>query len=439
MKKNLFYLLTVVALLATFFSSCEKLVDKKKPGGKPGSTTVAEDKANIQKSFTQLKNLAQNVRSGSLYSFLEKFIGIGEHDEQDIWYKYVGAGRGDYTWHDDYEFTPGTGCYELVNEGGYIWYMWVGAGNGDYTHVYGYKYTPGYGDYKKITETYTYFGLEIPEFTETLVKELSKILPFDQIIDEGRFKMPTFAGKYTWDKNKQKWIKTAANNTIQILFPENASSSNNCDLGVTNYVDKPCNIIDRTIYLPTKLNSYFTKNGEKLLGVDVTASYTNNGIPQNASIEVYAKPISISTTLKQESASRYSANLFISDETNNANSLSVKGEVTLSNSINSYSDFTDCEVNYVKFTITQHNLIIEGTIDLKTINGTYNPTVSDINKCINVSVLYATQKVGTLKVEELGQEKQKYVFIYYKDGTCDNTSIYYEDFVTEIIDLFVKK
>ena len=428
MKKLFLYALTIAALLAFSFSSCKKPKEE---------TTVAEDKANIQKSFTQLKNLAQNFRSGSFYRFVEDFVGIGEYDSD--WYQWVGEGNGDYTQYEEWKYV-GDGNGEYIYNEEWDYYEWVGYGNGNYIYEWGWKYTPGTGDYNKVTETY--WGITVPEFTVKMVDELVNILPIDNIADEGRFNMAEFSGKYTWNNSTQKWNKTVSNNTIQILFPANATGTNNCDLGVTSYTDKLCDIYGNTIYLPTKLNSYFTKNGEKLAGVDLTASFTNYGIPQNVNVNVYAKPLAISTTLKQESASRYAANVSVKDETNSANSLSVNGEITFTNNINSYSDFDDFDINYMKCTITQHNLTIDGTIDFKQINGFFNifdASVSQINSSLNVNVLYENKKIGTLGVEEVGKYKDRYVFIYYSDGTKDNTRIFYQDFLDDIINIFIKK
>ena len=65
-----------------------------------------------------------------------------------------------------------------------------------------------------------------------------------------------------------------------------------------------------------------------------------------------------------------------------------------------------------------------------------NPSTEDINKSINFEVSYNNQKTGTLQVEDVGREQ--YLFIYYKDGTKENTSMYYDIFVTDVEQLFKK-
>ena len=116
------------------------------------------------------------------------------------------------------------------------------------------------------------------------------------------------------------------------------------------------------------------------------------------------------------------------------NNLSVTCEAALSNSIDNYTDFDDCKINSLQFTVTQSALVINGSIDLKTLNNINHPSATDINKSINLEVNYNNQKIGTLKVEEVGGEQ--YLFIFYKDGTNENTSMYYDSFVKDVEHIF---
>lgn len=425
------FLIVACFVLSTLFSGCKN----KDNDDTVTTTTVDEDKANIQKSFDNMKSLIQNFRSGSVYKLAEDLAGIGMVEEDD--YRYVGENRGDYTYTSGYNHTPGQGDYIYHSEWDY--YEWVGEGLGDYSYFWGYEYTPGQGDYIK-DGTYTYFDVIIPELTETMADRLTEIMPqIEQIGDDYRFNFAAASGKYTWNNSSQSWNKTSLS-TIQLLFPSNAgSASNNCEFAITEYTDKMCNIEGENMYLPTKVKAYLNANGTKIVDVNANATFSDYGIPQDASVSVYAKPITITCNAKQESTTRYSASASIKDETNSANSLSVSGEITLANQINNYSDVDDIDVNYIKATIIQDKMTIKGTIDLRTINNISNPNASDINSCMYIEVLYNNAKIGTLKIEELGQYKDRYLFIYYKDGSKENTEIYYDKFITDIENILLNK
>ncbi|MDR2814902.1 MAG: hypothetical protein LBB79_09680, partial [Prevotellaceae bacterium] len=201
-------------------------------------------------------------------------------------------------------------------------------------------------------------------------------------------------------------------------------------------VDKACDIEGKTTYLPTKASAYFSKDGAKLASADVTADYTNYGIPKKANASIYAKPIKVEASLEQKSESKYSAAVSITDETSGDNNLSVACEAALSNGIDSYTDFDDCKVNSLKFTVTQSAMTITGTVDLQTLNKINRPSTTDINSSINFEVSYHNQKIGTLKVNDVGGDQ--YLFIYYKDDTEENTSIYYDSFVNDIENILKK-
>jgi hypothetical protein len=364
-----------------------------------GPTTVAEDKENIQASFDRTKNLLQSFRNGTLYHFAEDFVDYQEEYITEYGYYYVGFGEGDYSY------------------------------NGStYTH------TPGTGDYERWS--YGYYDDVISEFVTLLGEKLEDVADFNSIEEDKRFVFSKFAGIYTWNKSREQWDKTS-HSSIVARFPSSETlSANDCEAGITAYEDKDYDIEGKTTYLPTKASAYFSKDGTKLASVDVTADYTNYGIPKKATAGIYAKPININASLTQESASKYKASVSITDETNGDNNLSVTCEAVLSNDINEYTDLDDCEINSLRFTVTQSAMVINGTVDLKTLNNIDHPSTKDINSCINFEVNYNSQKVGTLKVKEVGDEQ--YLFIYYKDNTEENTSIYYDSFVNDVEDIFKK-
>jgi hypothetical protein len=367
-----------------------------------GPTTVAEDKENIQASFGRTKNLLQHFRDGSLYLFADEFVDYRERYVERYYYYYAGYyGIGDYSY--DY------------NTGNYV-------------------YTPGQGEYDR--SSYGYYDDVISEFVTLLGEKLEDVVDFKSIEKNNRFNFPSFAGRYTWDNNAKKWNKTS-HNSIIVSFPSSETkSTNDCEAGITAYSDKTCDIEGITTYLPTKTNAYFSKEGTTLASVDITADYTNYGIPKNATAKIYTKPVNINASLTQESASRYKASVSIVDETDNDNNLSVACEAALSNNIDNYTDLDDCKINNLRFTVTQSAMVINGSIDLKTLDNINHPSATDINSCINLEVNYNNQKIGTLKVEEVGGEQ--YLFIYYKDNTKENTSIYYDGFVKDVEHMFRK-
>ncbi|MDR1181643.1 MAG: hypothetical protein LBL13_06675 [Bacteroidales bacterium] len=393
------FIFAVIIMLSFFAAGCDKDNEKDEP-----VTTVEEDKANIRASFDRTKKLIENFKNGSLYRFADQFI--------------------DY--HEEYV------------EDGYYYYDYVGSGNGDYSFNYDtweYEHTPGAGNYSYEWHSYDYYDDAISEFTERLVDKLGDAVDVDNIGDEGRFNYASLKGKYAWNSSNERWDKTSDNAFI-LLFPSSESkTANDCEAVLTEYEDMRCDIEGDDIYLPTKASISLKKDSETLFSTSLSASYSNYGIPKQITANVYAKPLKVDVSFVQESSAKFKADVNLEDETVAENNLILNCEATLSSGITQYTDLDDISLNILKFNIRQHELSIAGTIDLKTLNDLRN-TAANINACSNFEVFYKTQKVGTLKVVELDDEK--YLYIVYKDETQENTSIYYDSFIEDLETMFEK-
>jgi hypothetical protein len=395
---GLMFIGMIILLFIT--AGCDK--DNKNDEPEEPVTTVEEDKANIRASFTRTKDLIENFKKGSFYSFTEKFVDYHEEHYEDVYYYYVGEGYGDYSYNrstGEYEYTPETGEYAL--------------GSNDY-----------------------YDGA-ISEFTEMLGEKLGDVIDYDEEENENRFNFARLAGKYTWNSGSERWDVTS-HNAILLSFPSSESkTANDCEAAFTAYEDKRCDIEGDIIYLPTKANIYLKKDNETLFSTNLSASYSEYGIPAKVTVNVYAKPLNVDVAFTQESATKLKADVNIENETVAENNLIIGCEATLAgNGITKYSDLDDIKLNVLKLTLRQHELSIVGTVDFKTLDGK-RLTAENINECINFDVFYKTQKVGTLKVVDLDEDR--YLYIVYKDDTKENTSIYYDSFITDIETILKKQ
>ncbi|MDR1119748.1 MAG: hypothetical protein LBM08_02390 [Dysgonamonadaceae bacterium] len=459
----------VLIATASFATSCTDKDDEDIV------TTVEEDKANIQASFDRISAMFDNVRNSSLFSLVFA-------EEEYFRYNWVGAGKGDYSWqmgaggvyvgegNGDYEphyntyYTwvgEGNGSYTRDNDnfvyvgagnGDYneikqiSWYEHVGAGNGSYTYDSG-KYAHvgvGNGEYTR-TQGKEWGASDFIDFTGNILEKLDDKFDLGKSIEDGidndrRFNFATLKGKYVYNNSTKSW-ENSSNNSFLAVFPDKENSSNNnCELALTDYTDKSCDIEGKTTYLPTKIKAHFKKDNTSMIDIDVTANYTQYGIPTSTNAKVYAKPLNIEAGLKQEAAARYSASISIKDETAEVNNLSIACTLSLSKDIDNSKDLSDIfdngngAVNSLSFTITQENLKLTAIADIKTLSTSSNPSIVEINNCVNIKVLYNDKEIGELKMDEIDGEK--YARLYYKDGTSENTEIYYEKLIDHIEKLF---
>jgi hypothetical protein len=390
-------LFAVLIFAASFATSC------KDNGDDDEVTTVEEDKVNIQASFDRISAMFDNARNSSLFNlvFAEK---------EYYWYNYVGEGNGSYI----YEYGK---------------HIHAGAGKGDYAQI------P-----EKEWGTSNFI-----DFTGDILEKLDEKFNLGKNLGEGferdrRFNFTTLNGKYIYNNSTKNWDKSQSSSFIAVFPDAENSSNNNCELALTDYNDKSCNIEGKVTYLPTKIKAYFKKDNTQMIDIDATADYTQQGIPTSANVKLYAKPFNIETGLKQEAASRYSANISIKDETAEVNNLSIACTISLSKNIDNSKDLSDIfdngdgVVNSLSFTINQEKLTLSGTADIRTLSKISRPSVVEINNSINIKVQYNKKEIGELKIHEV--EGEKYAYIYYKDGTSENTEIYYEKLINHLEELF---
>jgi hypothetical protein len=413
MSKNVFtmnkFMFVVIVLLSFLLVGCDK--DTNEADETP--TTVEEDKANIKASFDRTKKLIENFKKGSFYQFADQFLDYQEKYVENEYYYWVGY---------DYVYNENTGEYEYIQR------------YGDYSYNENtgeYEYTPGVGEYER--NSYGYYDDVISEFVELMGEKLEDVVDFDKIGDDSRFNFSAFAGKYVWNNSNTRWDKTT-DNAIIAQFPSSENKgSNDCEAAITSYEDQSYNIEGDNVFLPTKANIYLKKDGDKLFSADVSASFSDYGIPKQITANIYAKPLAFDVSLAQESPSTFKADVSIADETEAENNLTINCEAILSNGLTQYSDLDDMELNVLKFSLIQHELSIVGTVDLKTLSD-LNKTAKNINECTNFEVFYKSKKIGTLTVVDL--DDNQYLYIVYKDGTQENTSIYYDRFIKDIETIF---
>jgi hypothetical protein len=306
-----------------------------------------------------------------------------------------------------------------------------------------YKATDEFLDYHQVEKKYYYYSEKndaISPFAELLGNKLGDVINEDAAFKNDRFNYNTIKGNYTWNKTAQKWDKTNSDKIVA-LFPSKEGQNNNCELAITTYTDQQCNIESDNVWLPTKANAYLKKDGVTLASADMTASFTQYGIPTKVDVSAYAKPLKITATLNQDAASKYSASASMVDETNGANNLSMAATVTLSKNLNKYSDFDDIAdddvINVIALNVTQSDLSIEGTVNLRDALRGGKPNDTQINLAMNLTVKWHGAPKGTLKVQTLG-DGNRYLFIFYSDGSNENTEVYYDLFINNLEDMFTK-
>jgi hypothetical protein len=255
--------------------------------------------------------------------------------------------------------------------------------------------------------------------------ELSNVITQDPII-ENRLDYSTLTGTYTWDLNTETWSKTTNSNMV-IRFPSTENSTiNDCEFIFSNYRDKSFVVNNETIYLPTEIDALLKKNDFNIMSLSAVISYNTSGfpIPNTATIELLLEPTNFTLQFDKLTETQFENQLDIVSP-NYSTSLHTK--ISIAN--NDYENLQDDDFNNIQLSFTRDKMNITGSWDIKTYNNLSSPTTDDLNNTVNLVMNYNEQKIGDLKFKDIGDETL--LFIYYKDQTFENMSIYYEPFISD--------
>ncbi len=390
-------ILLLVIAASSILSSCqpEKKLEEELP------TTVEQDKEHIKSSFNRIKNIIQDIRESENFNLLVE-------KSKDYDYVFVGKSLGSYTY-DNYE------------------YVYVGQGKGDFNR-------------NVLWQASGFLQLISSDLMNKLNEHLFAQGLNEDFANNPNFDMSPYRGKYIWNHKTQSFDKEDYGYLLAVFPEEKNSPKNNCEIGIEAAQLKQTIQDGMKLLSPIKLKAYFQKDNARMITADFTGQYTENGIPTHISFDVFVKPFTIKTELKQEEANSYSIFTRLSDANKTENNLQIECKVTASQDIDSQKSLSDIfgfniskGIKNLSFTIRQEKLSLLGDIDTETLfKNEDNINAEVLNNCLNLKLLYNEKEIAQLFIKEI--DKNLTVFIRYKDNSNENSEIYYK----ELVDLFKK-
>jgi hypothetical protein len=245
--------------------------------------------------------------------------------------------------------------------------------------------------------------------------------------EDSKFMFSDYIGTYTWNYSSQSFIKTSSNGII-IKFPSDPSkTTNNTTLQFLTYTDGLYQANAQNIYLPTKVIATLTKDNIQLASVDFTGIFSSGNFPRPVQIvlNVSINPHNYKITIGQITNTQFSAKIELGGDCNSV----IDSKISFTN--DDYNNFNLEEyLDKVMATYTKGNISIEANWDARTYYSLGTATTGELNSTFNSYVFNKTNKIGELKFSDIGKARK--LFIYYKDGTSENTSFYYDPFTTQL-------
>lgn len=265
-------------------------------------------------------------------------------------------------------------------------------------------------------------------WAEDLGEKFDDLVNLGWIDDNSRFSLNHFSGTYTWSNTTQNWVKTA-NSQVIVNFPsDKTQTTNNCTFKITDYTDASFLVNDETVYLPTSIKANLTKNNTELFNLNMACTYNTAGfpVPVDATINVLLSPNSYKFKIKRLTNTQFEVNaeMFSGSDC----STTIYSKISLANDDYENLDL-ESDVNNLQAEFTKGDMNISGTWDIKTYNSLSSPTTDQANSTFNAVVYFNQQKTGDLRFKDVGDQTE--LFVYYKDGTSENTSLYYDSFYSD--------
>ncbi len=272
------------------------------------------------------------------------------------------------------------------------------------------------------------------EFVESVLNaNLGTVLDVDNSAD-GKFDFNKFVGTYTYNSVDSTWSKSTAQTTKMIFhFPSaDTATSNNAEVSINSYTDIQAIMDGETVYLPTKANATVKVDGSLIAEfniVDVTYDVgLEVSIPTNIEASLFLAPFTYTAKATRNTTTDFSASIAMADGV--GCDYIMDANLTLDH--DDYENLEDEDFLDLSGKVKHNDLQVNYSIDLASLGALPNePTIAQVNNEVTAEVLFDSQKIGDLILEEDVNEELD-VIIQYKDGTSENTDVYFDTFADNV-------
>lgn len=251
-----------------------------------------------------------------------------------------------------------------------------------------------------------------------------------ELISNDRLAYDLNKGKYTYNSSTNKWVKTTSTGSLEFIFPSSPTvASNNCSLILSGYVDQKFILNGDEIYIPTSFNAKLTKDGKAITSIDFSATFaSNNNFPELQAMKFafFAAPYSYSLTMSKPAANKWSVDITALDGSTSP----IKLKMVATTGINTIENIAETDLELVTINLSEGDLAVVGSMDVKTFNALNSSTVSNLNKTLALDLNYQGAKIGEIKFAD-GEDGRELV-VFYKDNTTENMMVYAQPMIDNL-------
>lgn len=259
---------------------------------------------------------------------------------------------------------------------------------------------------------------------------------------DGGFMFSQWVGVYEWDNTAQRWDVDWGGEKIILKFPSNENNLDVNDATLTIHSYEEIAIWEDGLfggyydYYPTLISADLYIDEVKYIGLDLDATWGDDGEPYNFDMDVYLMPYTFTGTLD-----RTSTTLDVD--------YTIKNNQTLIFGIGVDGTFTDETYEYpitISGYVQYRSVVVDATVqaddlieimkDLNSDNPTYTleTGLAAINEAIDATVKKDGDKVADI-VLKLDDEEGLMFVLVYTNGDEENAEEFFESFLDHIEEL----
>lgn len=268
------------------------------------------------------------------------------------------------------------------------------------------------------------------DWIDDLTVELKDVFDLRLIEDNQRFDIGFFAGTYTYNSPLGLWTKTSdQDNRVVFEFPSSPEEAmNNAVMVIENYSDTRVQIESETYYLPNTANINVTVDGTEIFRLTLRdVDYDDNNdfeIPVAVDLEIFMNPFTLTVDVDRNTMTDFVLDIDFTDDADC--DWGIDAEVRLDT--DDFENLSEDDVERVTLAVRINDLSVRSLSGIAELLKADDPNDTEINSWLDLKVLFDDVKIGDLQYD--GESDS--IIIFYKNGTSEDSAVYYDDFLDEL-------
>lgn len=260
-------------------------------------------------------------------------------------------------------------------------------------------------------------------WVDDITRALDAALDYDYIDQTRQFDFSRHAGTYQW--NGTSFTKSASpSNQVVVEAPARmGQASNNAVATVSSYTQQSTTFDGTTYWLPNTASMNVKVDNSDCMGLELEKAVYDNGtfmMPIDAKMNVNLSPFDFEIATNRTAGNTYDMSMKAFNAGNEK--FGIEAEMTFSDS--DFSDFTGEDVERAVGKITYGDFTLPFDVNIKALGDLINPSQTQINQMVQVSVEYKGNKIADLEFQDASTAT---IIIIYKDGSREDLYSEYEE------------